>query len=79
MEEVTKLFKEYEPIRSIYETEDEYICVPERKDAEPLAVFYDKKLGQYETKFFYEDKDNSIVDAIENGTLIYGQPMNYRD
>ena len=77
--EALKLFKDYEPIRSIYETEDEYICVPEREKAEPLVIFYDKKLGQYETKFFYEDKDNSISDAIENGTLIYGQPMNYRD
>ena len=79
MEEVNKLFTDYEPIMSIYETDDEYICIPERKDAEPLAVFYDKTLGQYAVKFYFEDTDNSIADTIENGRLIYGKHLNYRD
>ncbi len=77
--EPLEIFKNYRPIKSIYETADEYICIPDRGRAEPLAVFYDKKLKQYETMFFYEDNDNSIPNAIENGTLVYGEKLNFSD
>ena len=77
--EVLKLFEKYAPIMSIYETADEYICFPERKYAEPLAVFYDKNLKQYKEVFFYEDRNNSIVDAVENGVHIYGEELDFSD
>ena len=77
--EPLEIFKQYEPIMSIYETADEYICIPERKDAEPLAVFYDKSLKQYDTIFFYEDDNNTIVDTITDGTLVYGKQLSFKD
>ena len=79
MEEVIALFEQYAPIMSIYETADEYVCIPERKDAEPIAVFYDKSLKQYDTMFFYEDDNNTIADAIEDGTLVYGKEFSLKD
>lgn len=75
--EALELFKDYAPIMSIYESEDEYICFPLRDKLEPLAVFYDKKLGQYETMFFYEDADNTIPDAVEGARLVYGKEMEF--
>lgn len=77
--EVAKLFEQYAPIMSIYETADEYVCIPERKDAEPLAVFYDKSLKQYDIMFFYEDMDNTIANAIEDGVLVYGKEFSFKD
>lgn len=77
--EPLEIFKELAPIKSIYETADEYICIPERGRAEPLAVFYDKSLKQYTTMFFYEDNNNTIPDAIENGTLVYGEELSFKD
>ncbi len=77
--EAIEIFKEYAPIMSIYETAEEYICIPERKDAEPLAIFYDKSLKQYETLFFYEDSNNTIANAITDGVLIYGKELSFKD
>lgn len=79
MEEVTALFEQYAPIMCIYETADEYVCIPERKDAEPIAVFYDKSLKQYDTMFFYEDMNNTIANAIEDGVLVYGKEFSFKD
>lgn len=77
MEEVMELFKKYGPIMSIYENDGEYIAFPETDKTEPLAVFYDKKLGQYTELYFYQDVDNTIPEAVENGSLIYGKELEF--
>ncbi len=74
MEEVKKIFNKYEPIKSIYENDTEYICIPENKD-EPLAVYYDKKMKNYAEVYFYQE--NTIPDDIDNSELIYGEELDF--
>lgn len=73
---VEELFKQYAPIRSIYDTGDEYICFPET-DTEPLAVYYDKKLNDYKEVYFFQD--NTIIQDIEAAKLVYGEELDFSD
>ena len=78
MEEVMEIFKIYEPIRSIYETETDYICIP-KTNTEPLAVYYDKKLGDYKEIYFYQDMKGNIVKDLELANKIYGEELDFGD
>lgn len=73
MEEVIELFKDYKPIKSIYENEEYYIAFPQT-DLEPLAVYYNKEFKEFKEIYFYE-KD--VSEDIINSTLIYGTPLIY--
>ena len=71
MEEVVKLFKKYEPIKSIYEDDDNYYCFPEVKDGEePVVVIYNKEFNELKRLFFYEFPKIGI-----NIKLIYGDEL----
>lgn len=69
-----ELFKQYQPIRSIYENDDEYICVLETGKSEPLTVFYNKLLKKYDELYWYE---YSPADDIEMSKLIYGEELKF--
>ena len=69
MEEIIKLFKEYEPIQSIYENEENYYCFPIIKKSEPLVIIYNKEFRENKIKFFYEFPD------LSNLKLIYGKDL----
>ena len=71
--EVLKLFDEYKPIKSLYETETHYICIPE-VETEPLAVFYDKEFNEYEEVYFYQ---RDVSNEIENAKLLYGERLKF--
>lgn len=75
--EALEIFKKYKPIKSIYETENELICFPKTDRTEPLAVFYDKSLGQYTELYYFQDSNNAIPDAVEYGKLIYGEELKF--
>lgn len=78
MEEIINLFKEYTPIMSIYENDSEYICFPKVWNGEePLAVYYDKNLKQYQRVFFYEE--NNIPEDVESSNLIYGKELEFEE
>lgn len=79
MEEVIEIFKDYKPIKCVYENENDFICIPETGKSEPLAVYYDKKLGSYKEVYFFQDMRGNIVEDIETSNLVYGKPMNYSD
>jgi len=77
MEEVKKLFKDYEPIESIYENEEYYIAFPQT-DKEPLAVYYSKEFNDFKDVYFYQ-KNNNIVNDVANSRLIFGKKLDFSD
>lgn len=74
---VEKLFEKYKPIKAIYETSTEYICFPETKNLEPLAVYYDKNLKSFNEVYFFQK--NTIAEDIEDAELVFGHFVNFSE
>ena len=65
-------YMKYNPLKAVYENENEYICFPQT-NGEPLAVFRNKKGNSFEELFYYNDDTNRIRNAVKDAYLVYGQ------